>query len=100
MIEEPDIPRRVDMLERDVRDHSKSITAMIEEVRVISQWQRAQDLIMAREDERDKALDNRLRGIETELHSIKGGFSKAQWIIIGAVILAIVGWVLSGGLKP
>lgn len=94
---EPDLNHRVGLLERDFRDHAKTISNIVEEVRVISSWQRSQDLIMAREDERDKALNKRLDAIEADIRSIKGGFSKAQWVVISAVILAIVAFAFKGG---
>lgn len=58
-----------------------------------------------REDARELALRLRLTAIDlaigdvkADVVSLRGIGSKVGWIIIGAVILAIVGFVLKGGL--
>ncbi len=58
-------------------------------------------LAEAREDERDKALGDRLGRIENsiekgiaaaiaEVNAIKGNFSKAFWIAMGTIIPAVI----------
>lgn len=80
-----------DMINRnDIR-----ITA-IEEAR----RQRALDEV--RSEERDKArtdaMNVRFTNIETQLTDIKGNTSKVVWIIITAIAVALVTFVIKGGL--
>jgi hypothetical protein len=59
----------------------------------------------AREDERDKALYERLTRMEDqiketrgEIKEIKGLGGRALWIVGSVVLTAIVAWVIKGGL--
>jgi DNA repair ATPase RecN len=101
---------------------SQSHTSLEHRVRALEQAETSRAIISAREDERDKALYSRLDKIEKKVESIdsiqgkvaevkrdvadvgedvgkiKGNFSKASWTVISAVILAVVAWILKGGL--
>ena len=52
----------------------------------------------ARLEEQNKALVDKLGDLRTAVDSMKGVVTKAAWIIIGAVLLAVVRFMLSGSL--
>lgn len=92
---------RLNSIERNASDLAKSVTALSEEVGREAQWRREQELIQAREDERDKRLYERLDEMQTEIEAvrsesragikeIKGVWVKLQWIVISAVIGSLV----------
>lgn len=99
---------RVALTERDVRAHSRSITELVlndqkqsASLKELEEWKLTRLLAEAREDERDKALGDRLGRIENsiekgiaaaiaEVNAIKGNFSKAFWIAMGTIIPAVI----------
>ena len=97
--------QRLDFLDRDLRDHSKSLTALTDgiadlgkRITALEEANLSYRVYIAREEERDKALQARLSGIETSLNGIKGGFNKLLWIIGTGVIGAFVAFIIKGGL--
>ncbi len=53
----------------------------------------------ARTEERDKALLAEMEYVKKSLNALKGVLNKAVAIIFGAILLAVVKWVLEGGLS-
>ena len=63
------------------------------EVTDLARWKLEKLLEEAREDERSKAMGERLSRIEKSITDLSGGITKALWIgavpLIGAVVLGI-----------
>ncbi len=103
-----DLSNRLSLVERDTRDHAKTLSALSQEIANINEWRSATNLMTAREDERDKSLYRRLDEIERSVEAvrtealagvkeIKGAASRVQWIVISVVIGAVVAFVFKGG---
>jgi hypothetical protein len=91
-------------------------------VRILEAKEQSNEVVRAREDERDKVLYSRLDKIERktdaldgigtkistidiqmstirkDVDSIKGGFSKIMYTAGGTLVVAIVGFIIKGGL--
>lgn len=97
--------KRLEFLERDVRDHAKSLTSMADSINdtnrrlaVLEQAHQQYEIYRAREEERDKALQERLKSMEAQLKSILGVGSKLLWIVGTSVVGAFIAFLLKGGL--
>ena len=101
MTEDNKIPlliERVGLIERDTRDHAKSLTVITNEISHLAAWKSGLDVMLAREEERDKAITRRLDSIETSIQRNSSEWSKLQWIVIGSVVAAAAAFVFKGGL--
>lgn len=104
-VEKLTVSKRVDLLERDTRDHSKSLTAlmdaqsaMIKRLTELEEAHQQRVIYEVREEQRDIALGLRLLGIEKRLDVISSSAFKLFWLVFSAIVLAGVAFVLSGGL--
>lgn len=102
------LSHRVRLLERDVRNHSHTLTSLVEHqsntskhLRELEEFRMERLLAAAREDERDKSLGDRLTRIEAsidvgldaltkQINAIKAVGVKLGWIIIGAVVPGVL----------
>ena len=102
--------------ERDLQSHAKTITVFTEElshykarVEGLEQWRHSQNIVDAREDERDKALYRRLDAIEDSIKSVRDegkentdsitGFGwKIFWLVAATCVGVFVTFILKGGL--
>lgn len=96
---------RVTTLERDVRDHSKTLTSIIDRVSAsdarLSVLENAHmdGLIKAaRQEERDISLEKRLKSMEGTLEKILGVGAKTLWLFAASLVTAIVLFTINGGL--
>jgi hypothetical protein len=112
--EEParDIPNELKRLDHYITRHGESISSVIERVmlmdarlKLVEEYWVTRKIAEAREDERDKALYERLdrtdadiKALRSEVKDMKGVGAKALWVIAGAVLLAVTTWVIKGGL--
>lgn len=110
------IQQRVDQAERDLRDHSKTLSAHNDAIKMlelrtlaIEEARRARQLEEVRREEREeareKALNIRLDSITKDIEavrkdviSIKGAGAKVAWLVIAIVVGAAVTWLLRGNL--
>jgi hypothetical protein len=67
-------------------------------VRSLENLAQTRAITEAREDERDKALYDRLSRIEDQIKDIRGFGSKALWIIGGVLLTAVATFIIQGGL--
>ncbi len=117
-----DLLRRSDTQERNLGDLARSQTSTVEmvgriEARVglLEEINTQRAIIAAREDERDKALNKRLDDIENDIKTnaetaskgiagIRADINRVLWAVfiafLGAVAVAIVAWIVSGGMRP
>lgn len=77
----------------------KEAVAIEARVRALETSNQNRAIVEAREDERDKAMQERLARLEDGIQAIRGSGSKVIWTIASAVILAVVAFVLKGGLN-
>lgn len=102
------ISQRVGLVERDTRAHSRSITEIVQNSRILEgrisaleEWKVTRDIAAAREDERDKSLYDRLGRIETsvasgisslkkDISAIRGFGWRVFWIAATPVVTAII----------
>jgi hypothetical protein len=106
------IARRVEALtllkerhEEMIREGVREAVAIEARVRILEAYAQTRAVTEAREDERDKALYERLTRMEDqiketrgEIKEIKGLGGRALWIVGSVVLTAIVAWVIKGGL--
>ena len=97
--------RRLDLVERDLRDHAKIFTSMTEAQQVTNGRLTALELSFrkweisdARAEERGKRLDEKITRIDDELEGLKGIGTKLLWIVAGGVVTAFLAFVFKGGL--
>lgn len=83
----------------------KEAAALAMRVRSLEAFAQTRAVAEAREDERDKALYERLTRMEDqiketrgEIKEIKGIGSKALWIVGSALLMALVAFIIKGGL--
>jgi chromosome segregation ATPase len=105
MADENGWAKRLDIVERDLRDHAKSFTAITEQVH---NWQqrvialetviRKMEIAEARAEERELRLNERLKNIDADLEAIRGVGTKLLWIVAGGVVTAFLAFLLKGGL--
>jgi septal ring factor EnvC (AmiA/AmiB activator) len=99
------IPRRLDLVERDLRDHAKSFTALTNQaatlqdrINALEQAFRKWEIADARAEERSVRNTERLKNIEDEIEALRGVGTKLLWIVAGGVLTAFMAFVLKGGL--
>ena len=97
--------RRLDLVERDLRDHAKTITTVVEtnknqleRIGFLEQAFRKWEIAEARAEERSLRNSDRLKSIEEDLEALRGVGTKLLWIVAGGVLTAFVAFVLKGGL--
>lgn len=115
------VARRVDAVKHVTERQAEMISEIVREalaldvrVRSLEGLAQTRAITEAREDERDKALYDRLGRIEKnvegfegvsvkvatltkDVDSIKGGVSKILWTIVLTVVAAIAGFAIKGG---
>lgn len=100
--------QRLELIERDAGDHSKSLTAHNEALRdhglritAIEEARRMRALEEVRREEREEArhtaLTLKLNTLQSDITSIKGGWFKFAWIVITIVAGLIITFALRGG---
>lgn len=89
--------RRLALLEKWSGHHAKSLSEITlrldsvgKELAQISEWKMHRLIVEAREEERNKFLQERLAGIENGILGIKKAFSKVAWIAAGTLIPAMI----------
>lgn len=111
----PTIEQRMDLAERNLLDHAKTLTAhndflkMLEiRVQAIEEARRARQLEEVRREEREEAretalnlrLDNLFRDlgvVQADVRSIRGAGVKLAWIVITLVAGIVVAFAFKGG---
>lgn len=102
---------RLSIAEKDLRDHAKSISTIVNEVgrfdsRITVLEKAEMDRLLsetdhnARREERGLALELRLKGIESKLDKLLSFWSKISTAIILAFVGLAVAWVVRGGMVP
>lgn len=104
--------------ERDLQSHAKTITVFTDEIarhlvriETLEGWRHNQNVVEAREDERDKSLYQRLDKIEKSIevvgaesksgiNAIRGFGWKIFWLVAGTCVAVFVTFTLKGGLMP
>lgn len=101
-----DLLRRLDVVERNQTDLSSSYTKFVDSasshemrLKTLEQDHLERRIDRAREEERDKNLMARLDRMDGKIGGIEANGSKLLWLVLGSVIVTVVGFVLSGGLK-
>ena len=103
-----DIPKRLSLVERDTRDHAKSLSALVESVQVTTA-QLEQLRVLFREELADAGLridgpehvDDARRDfmfLRSLRQALNGTASKIGWFFIAAILAAIV-WLVNAGLN-
>jgi hypothetical protein len=98
--------KRLEFVERDVRDHAKTLTSLTEmQARLAGRMEGLdkadldQLVTRARREERDTALNERLTRIEADIKSIKGVFNWLLGIIGASILGAFALFIIKGGLN-
>lgn len=109
------VEQRLDIIERDSRDHAKTISAHNDTLRdhalrlsAIEEERRARRLEEVRREEREEARHEALKveiasvkrdvsEVKTDTNSIKASAGKLGWLVVGAVVVIVVGFALRGG---
>ncbi|QWK79147.1 hypothetical protein [Ochrobactrum sp. BTU1] len=93
---EADLRARVVGLEHSSQSYNQRLTTL-------EAWQRQREIDSARHDEKwvamEVRIDTRFSGLESSNKSIQSTLSRINWKIIGGIVVAFIGFVVSGGLK-
>lgn len=97
--------RRMDTVERSQTDHSRIITEIVNEtgkidarVKVLEQIQQDRRVVDVERNSRENSMQKDISSIQSDIQAIKGFGTWALRLVAGAVILAFVGFILSGGI--
>lgn len=85
-----DMRSRVVALEQNYR-------TLDQRVQNVETWRNQQDVFNARRDEQFKHLDERFDNIDTKIGGINDTLTWITRLVIGAIILAIVAFMVNGG---
>ncbi len=104
-MQEENLGRRVDAIERNVSDVSRMVTALTDELssikgrlKSLEEAQQDNRVKGAAETERDKALQADIENIKEDIKSIKSLGKWALMIFIGAIITAFVTFIVRGAI--
>lgn len=110
--------QRLEALEKYARTHGEALTSLTDRtgdhgkrLDRLEELAQARAITEAREDERDKALYRRLdemdakiekmsKDTKADIAAIRGPLVKAVGIVLGAILLAIVTFMVAGGFAP
>jgi hypothetical protein len=81
----------------DEMEHHSDLRARVV---ALEQWRVQRDIDSARHDERWKRMDDKIEGVGKKVDKISSDLSRILWIILTAVILAIVAFMIKGGFAP
>lgn len=114
-IRRPTIQERVDLAERDLKDHAKTLSAhndflKLLELRVnaIEDARRARQLEEVRREEREEArekalnvrldsLERKVGDVQLDVKGIRGAGVKLAWIVITLVAGIVIAFAFKGG---
>jgi hypothetical protein len=114
-IRRPTIQERVELAERDLKDHAKTLSSHNEflkilELRVnaIEEARRARQLEEVRREEREEArekalnirldsLEKKVGDVQTDVKGIRGAGVKLAWIVITLVAGIVIAFAFKGG---
>lgn len=63
----------------------------------LENWRVQRDIESARHDERWKHMDTKIDGVEKKVDKISSDISRVMWIIIAAILTAIIAFMVKGG---
>lgn len=97
-----DLPRRVDITERNVSDLARAHTELLQRVKELTD--RIKELEELYRDRRieDARREEREKSMQADINTIKGGLNKLLWIVGTAVIggfATTIFWLIQGGLR-
>jgi len=75
------------------------ITAVLPRLQTLEQWQRQSEIAGARDGERWKNVDKRFDDLDKKIEKVSGVLTKIMWLIISGLVVAIMGFIVGGGLK-
>jgi len=98
--------RRMDGVERNSSDISRMITelvansaAMDARVKTLESIQQDRRVSDVTRSAREEAMEKDIKSIENRITKIESGINKLLWGFAGAFIVAVVGFVVGGGLS-
>lgn len=89
---------QVERHDRDLRDHAKTLSSIVEQLNALQIDNRQRQINDARTEERSIARTDQLERIERDIEAIKGVGNKLLWIVIVSVAGAFLAFVYRGGL--
>lgn len=63
----------------------------------LENWRVQRDIESARHDEKWKHMDEKIDGVEKKVDKISSDISRVMWIIIAAILTAIIAFMVKGG---
>lgn len=63
----------------------------------LENWRVQRDIESARHDEKWKHMDAKIDGVEKKVDKISSDISRVMWIIIAAILTAIIAFMVKGG---
>lgn len=87
---EIDLRSRVVALEQGVLANGQRLTTL-------EAWQRQRDIDSARHDERWKRMDDKIEAVGAKIDEVAGTLKFIGKTIIGAIVLAVVAFMIAGG---
>lgn len=98
MPREETLEERVERHDRDLRDHAKTLSSIVEKLTDMETAAHQRAIMDARVEERAISRGQQLERIEADLAAIKGVGTKLLWIVIGSIAAAFLAFVIKGGL--
>ncbi|TIO15642.1 MAG: hypothetical protein E5X86_19945 [Mesorhizobium sp.] len=88
-----DLRSRMVSAEHRGAEHAQRLTAL-------ETWKQQSDIADARKDEQWIALKNDLSGLKTSVGEVQGTLKWIGRTIIGAIIVAVMAFLIKGGFSP
>lgn len=88
-----DLRSRMSNVEHNTTQHAMRITAL-------ETWKQQSDVADARKDEQWIALKSDLSGLKTSVGEVQGTLKWIGRTIIGAIIVAVMAFLIKGGFAP
>ncbi|MBZ9981346.1 hypothetical protein LB521_09260 [Mesorhizobium sp. BR-1-1-8] len=66
----------------------------------LENWRVARDIESARHDEKWKHMDDKIDGVGKKVDKISSDLSRVVWLLLSGIILAILAFIVKGGMAP
>lgn len=95
VMSEDELRRRLNKIDEDIVELKDSNKALSHD---LSETSKALTLRLNKVETNDAVSQVHRNNVEKRLDSIENTLQKLAWLIISAIVLAIMAWVISGGL--
>lgn len=76
-----------------------NLTGLVPRITTLELWQRQSEIADARTDEKWKSVDKRFDDLDSKIDKVSGVLTKIMWLVISGLIMALIAFIVNGGLK-